>query len=399
MKSSILKLLYKPITIYIIGSILAIGLSMQSYYAPKKDFGTGNSIYTSYNNYLIFKNSFQHLKEEQNLYVHYMNEQWDLYKYTPTFSLFMGIFYAFPDLIGLILWNLLNVLMLVWGLSKLPMSNSKMYLWIFGFVLIELITSTQNTQSNALIVGLILAAYSMMNEKKYIPAILLISFAVFIKPFAIFAFLLLLFFPAWYQHFAMIILINIGFLLAPLVLVSSEYLIEAYSSWIDLLLMDHGDKIGYSVMGWLKSWFGFEMNKMLLLVLGLISLLVPLVRMKYYRSKYFQLNYLALILIWMVIFNHMAESPTFVIAVTGVGIWFFMSQKSILDYILMGLVVVFTILIATDLFPKSIRESIMEPYAIKGIPCILVYGKILWDLMRYESVRLTKLTDPVSSDL
>ena len=390
MMSKLLTRLYDIRSIYITGLLLAVGLALQSYYAPKKDFGTGDQIYTSYNNYLIFKNSFEHLTEEESLYIHYPKEQWDLYKYTPTFSLFMGVFNLFPDLFGLMLWNILNILILIWGISRLPLEDKRMMLWIFGFVFLELITSTQNTQSNALITGLVLAGYGLMTDRKFIPAIALIVFAAFIKPFAIFALIPLLFFPAWYQHFVMIIGFGMVYLLLPLIVTTGEYLIEAYSSWVDLLMMDHGDKIGYSVMGWLKTWFGLEVNKMFLLLLGLISLMVPLARFKYYQSKYFQLNYLALVLIWMVIFNHMAESPTFIIAVTGVAIWFFESSKHALDYILMGLVVVFTMLIATDLFPKSIRESIMEPYAIKGVSCILVYGKILWDLMTYESPRLVK---------
>lgn len=386
--SQLNRIIYHPYFLYGLGVLLAVGLSLQLYFAPKKDFGTGKEIYTKYNNYQIFTNSFAHLQEQDQLYTLYPNEQWDLYKYTPTFSLFMGLFHLMPDSLGLILWNSLNILLLIWGLLKLPLQNKRMHLWIFGFLLIELITSTQNTQSNALITGLVLLGYGFLNEKRFNLSIFLISFAVFIKPFALFAFLPFLFYSNWYQHFVRILLINIVLLFLPLILVSPEYLLEQYAHWIDLLLMDHGDKVGYSVMGWLQTWFGLELNKILLLGIGVFTLVLPLLRIRYYQSKYFQLNYLALILIWMVIFNHMAESPTFVIAVTGVALWFFLSEKSIVDYILLGLVIVFTILIATDLFPKGLRESIMEPYAIKGVPCILVYGKILIDLMRYESEKV-----------
>src|ERR1700743_2195907 len=47
---------------------------------------------TEYNNYIIFKNSFFHLISGKNLYTIYPFEQWDYFKYTPTFSLFMGLF-------------------------------------------------------------------------------------------------------------------------------------------------------------------------------------------------------------------------------------------------------------------------------------------------------------------
>jgi hypothetical protein len=284
----------------------------------------------------------------------------------------------------------LNVLVLIWALWKMPLKNKKMYLWIFGFTLLELITSTQNTQSNALIAGLMIAGYNLLESKKYNLSIFLLSFAVMIKPFAIFGFIPFLFYPNLFQNIWKSILVILIFSLLPLIIVSPEYLVAQYSDWLDLLASDHGTKIGYSVMGWLQTWFGIEANKLVLLILGLITLLIPLSRPKYFQSKSFQLNYLALILIWIVIFNHMAESPTFVIAVSGVGIWFFNSNKSILDKVLFGLVILFTVLIATDLFPKPIREKIMEPYALKGVPCILVYVKVLYDMMVYKSLKIKK---------
>lgn len=385
MKSKLIQFLYAKDVLYIFGFLLAAGISLQLYYAPKKDYNTGQEIYTKYNNYLIFKDSYGHLKEGKPLYQIYPNEYWDLYKYTPTFSLLMAPFYALPDLLGLFLWNLLNISVLIWALVQLPLKNKKMYLWIFGFTLLELITSTQNTQSNALIAGLIIAGYNLIESKKMNYAIALLSVAVMIKPFAIFGFIPLIFHSNLFQNIGKSMMVLLFLILLPLILVSPEELVIQYSSWIDLLAEDHGDKVGFSVMGWLKTWFGFNANKLVLLIVGLLTLLIPLLKSRYYQSNFYKLNYLALILIWIVIFNHMAESPTFVIATTGVAIWFFNSAKSILDFVLLGLVLIFTILISTDLFPSSLREKILEPYALKGVPCILVYLKILYDIFKYES--------------
>jgi hypothetical protein len=105
MKSKIENLIYSKYFIFGFGFTLALLLSLQLYLAPKKDFGTGNKIYTNYNNYIIFESSFEHLKEEKSLYQLYLKEHWDLYKYTPSFSLFMGVFYYLPEFAGLFLWN------------------------------------------------------------------------------------------------------------------------------------------------------------------------------------------------------------------------------------------------------------------------------------------------------
>ena len=78
----------------------------------------------------------------------------------------------------------------------------------------------------------------------------------------------------------------------------------------------------------------------------------------------------------MVIFNHKAESPTFVIAMAGVAIWFVMSPKNWANYTLLVLAFVFTSLSPTDIFPKTIRDNIVNPYCLKGVACIAVWLKI-----------------------
>src|SRR3954452_5688231 len=40
-------------------------------------------VYTHYNNYVIFRDAFTHLRRGQDLYTLYPDEHWDLYKYSP----------------------------------------------------------------------------------------------------------------------------------------------------------------------------------------------------------------------------------------------------------------------------------------------------------------------------
>jgi hypothetical protein len=92
----------------------------------------------------------------------------------------------------------------------------------------------------------------------------------------------------------------------------------------------------------------------------------------------------------MVIFNHKAESPTFIIATAGIFLWFFISRKSVTNLVLLMVAVVFTSLAATDLFPAFVRDRIFEPYVVKVVPCILVWVKILADfyMMNGEKSRI-----------
>jgi len=68
----------------------------------------------------------------------------------------------------------------------------------------------------------------------------------------------------------------------------------------------------------------------------------------------------------------------------GVSIWFFISNKNKLNILLFILAIVFTSLSPTDLFPRFIRNEWLEPYTIKALPCIFIWFKVIYDLMKLK---------------
>ena len=134
-------------------------------------------------------------------------------------------------------------------------------------------------------------------------------------------------------------------------------------------------------IGWLKTWFNLESNKVLILVTGLVLLLMPLLKVKKYANYFFRLTMLASILIWIVIFNHRAESPTFIRAVRGIVIWFYSQIPKTDNITLLVVVIIFTCLSPTDLFPRYVRQNFLEVYVIKAVPCIIIWLKINYDLL------------------
>ncbi|HKC68482.1 MAG TPA: DUF2029 domain-containing protein, partial [Bacteroidia bacterium] len=109
--------------------------------------------------------------------------------------------------------------------------------------------------------------------------------------------------------------------------------------------------------------------------------LLPLVKIKNYKDYSFRLTLFASILIWIVIFNHRAESPTFIIALAGIVMWFYSQTPKKENVVLLILAIVFTCLSPTDLFPRYIRQNFLEVYVIKAVPCILIWFKITYDLL------------------
>jgi len=354
-------------------------------YIDKED---GQYTATLYNNYIIFKNSFAHLIQSSDLYKFYLNEHWDLYKYSPTFSLFMGLFYFLPDVIGLFLWNLLNAIVLLVAVYYLPNLSLKNKGLILISILVELMTCMQCEQSNALICGLIILAFGLLERGNYFVGIFCIIATAYIKLFGIVALALLIFYPGKWKLALYTLFWSVFLFALPLVVISVPQLLAQYKSWGQLLSNDHTVSTGLSVAGWLSSWFKLSVNKSIITLGGVILFCLPFIRYKEYSNYLFRLLAFSSVLIWVVIFNHRAESPTYIIAMGGVAIWFFSQKFTTENFILFLLAIVFTSLSPTDLFPPTLRKGLFQPYVVKAVPCILIWIKVLYDQLFNRNIQL-----------
>lgn len=331
------------------------------------------------NNYVIFRWSFLNLLSGTDLYALHPEQHYDLYKYSPTFALFMAPFSLLPDWLGIVVWNLLNVLVLFYAVKKLPLGEAqKTGILIFSFI--EVLTSVQNSQSNALMAGLMVLAFVMMEEKRPWLAALFICLGFYVKIFALVVAVLFLFYD---KKLKFILAMTVwGLLLAvlPVLVAGPEGLRMQYESWLHLLANDPAHELNYSVMTVTQRWTGLELPDLVFLVPGLLLLLLPFLRFTSWSDLRFRLFLLASLLIWVVIFNHKAESPTYAIAMCGAGIWLAVEEKTPPVIALAVFVFVFTGLIATDLFPASWRSDFFRPYAIKAVPCILLWFFLLYRL-------------------
>jgi hypothetical protein len=246
---------------------------------------------------------------------------------------------------------------------------------------IELATSISNSQSNGLLAGLLIMGYAMFEKKLFFLGTFCIVGTVFIKMFGIAALVILLFYPEKKKIIFYSVFWGLIMLILPLAIITPHFFAECFRGWFSILAADYSKSAGLSIMGLLKSWSGMEVNKYIVLITGLIFLLLPLlVHRKYFdfpsRSKYF-----ASVLIWIIIFNYKAESPSYIIAMTGIALWFFSGEKKLPDRILFILAIVLVSLTPTDLFPESFRDNFLQYYCIKALPAILIWIKITADLL------------------
>lgn len=378
MKERIRNFFLNQTNLFIVYSAAAVLISLQQYYLPAK----GN--YTHYENYLIFKNSFFHLLQNQNLYANYPAETWDLYKYSPSFSFLFGPFTLLPDSLGLICWNLLNALVLFSGIISLPLTNRNKNLLVGWAIIIELITSLQNSQSNPLIAGLILLCNSWLEKRSYWKASLAVMLSFFIKIFGLAAGILFVFKSINSKSIFWILLFTLIIAALPLFVINWQQLAWQYQNWFEMLKNDHSASLGLSVIGFIQNWFGIHAPKNLIVISGTLLLSSPMIFFKHYQYTHFRLLMLASVLLWMVLFNHKAESPTFIIAVCGAAVWYISSHESKLHHFLFILLLIFTCLSSTDIFPPQIRKTYFIPYGIKVLPCILIWLKILYDQWTFK---------------
>jgi hypothetical protein len=363
--------------LYILTALVA---TLQCTLGHLKTFAGSDILYTKYNNYVIFKNSFFHLIQNKDLYKFYLTEQWDLYKYSPSFSFLFGALAYLPDTIGLFLWNVLNVIPVLYGLKLLTSVSGRNKSYVLLFCLIESLNSLQNAQSNGLMAGLILLTFVSLENGKYFLATLFVVLSVFLKIYGGIAFVFFIFYPDKRRLilYTLFWFMLIGIL--PLLVVSLHQLIYLYKSWGDLLKNDQVQSLGISVSGIISSWFNIDAPKSLISLAGMLVFLSPLIRVKSWGSNSFRLMMLCSALIWVVIFNHKAESPTFVIALLGIALWYFSQDKTRVNTILVVLAFILTTLSVSDLTPRFIRNGFVGPYCIKAVMPVIIWCKIIFEL-------------------
>ena len=331
------------------------------------------------NNYLIFREPFFNLLAGNDLYQEYPQFYYDTFKYSPAFALLFAPMSLLPDYIGPIIWNLLNATVFVVAIKHF-FKDDKLCIYALLIVLLEAITSLQNLQSNCLLSGLIMLTYVNLRKQKTIWAALCVSLAAFIKIYGIAAIAFAIFFRERFRFGWGSLLFIILLFLSPLVLISPQEFMMNYKSWMSIVSVSAtGSQM--SVMGLMHTWFGWNGSFSEIQLTGFLIVIAPLVQFKKWKEIYFQQLYVASILMFVVLFNQMAESPTYIIPLAGVAIWFLNFEKpSSVDVSLFVLVIFLTSLSSTDLFPKYVRENFVRPYTLKALPVLLVWIRVQWQL-------------------
>jgi len=340
------------------------------------------------NNFKIFRGVFWHVWNQTPLYIHYPAEYFDLNHYGPLFSLIVAPFAVVPFPLGRVLWELMLALCLYVAVRQLRMVKWQ-HIFIYWFCAHELLTALFMNQFNIAIAAIVVGAYCCVEKERDATATLLIVIGTLVKLYGIVG-LAFFFFS---RHKTRFILSFIGWsallFCLPMLISSPEYIIGQYHDWIVRLGEKNADNMfslytNTSLLGLVrKISHCTTYSDLWIIIPGLVAFCLPYLRINQYKNEAFRYAYLAATLMFTVLFSTGSESSGYIIALTGVCIWFVSSpwKRGKWDIALMVFAFILTSLSPSDLFPKYLRDEWVKPYALKALPVAIIWIKLTWEMM------------------
>jgi hypothetical protein len=354
-----------------IGIVLALAaavVAIQKYFA------------VAYNNYLVFVGSLKVLLAHQDLYAPHPEFYGDLFKYSPTFPLFMLPFLWLPLPVGLVCWNVLNAVALYAAISSVWPRGDRRTVVALALAGLELVGSLQHIQSNALVAALIIGAYSQLERERTWRAAFCIAGGFFLKGYGAAAGCLALLYPARFRAIGATAAWFVALALAPLIVLSAGELVEQYRQWLGVsgtfTVMRN-----MSLMRVFVSYVAPSVNPVVVQAIGGAIFALPFLRVSAWSDERFRLRVLCSLLIALVIFNNSAEPPTYVIALSGVALWYASErERTRRDRWLTLSLILVILLISTDVYPRALR-SIAGPWTVKAVGCLVIWLRINWEML------------------
>ena len=363
--------------------ILWLWVALATFAAVKK-FVPGPS---HHNNFLIYEGVFRHLMDGTSLYAEEPGRYFDRNHYGPVFGLLFAPFALLPRLAGMVAWVVANALALFFAIRALPLAQEKKVV-VWYLVTNELFTSMVHTQVNPAIAASLVLAWCLIRREREGWAAAVIMLGAFVKLYSVAGLAFVLF----SRRPARFLLACLGWgavlVAAPMLVASPDFVVRTYLEWAQTLV--HKDALNasvgcfqdQSVMGLGRRLLGdMSLPSALFLVPGLLAFALPCLRPATFREPRFQLRFLAATLLFVVLFSSSAESPTYIIAFTGVALWFVARER---PYPRTVLALLAFAMLLTSLSPLLLPAGIygvVLRYSLKALPCLLVWLYVTYELV------------------
>ena len=341
-----------------------------------------------HNNFLIFRGVFWHTIQKLSLYDFYPTEYNDHNHYGPIFSLVIAPFAVVPDAIGLLLWLVVLALGMYYAVRRLPLEEGRQ-IFLYWFCAHELLTALQMQQFNIAIAAIIIGSFAAIEKGREVTAAFLIVLGTFVKLYGVVGLAFFFFVKRKPRFILALIGWSVVCFVAPMLISSPEYVVGQYVEWYERLAAKNGENTfslmqNISLLGMIRKASGSASYSDLLVILpGLTLFGLPYLRFGQYRHLAFRYAILSSVLLFVVLFSTGSESSTYIIPFAGIALWYATSpwKRSGWDVALLVFAFVLSSLSPSDLFPRSLREAYVLPYALKALPPTLIWLRLSYELL------------------
>ena len=348
------------------------------------------------NNFIIFRQVFWHMVDFKSLYAYYPEEYSDHNLYGPLFGVIIAPYALMPKFIALVCWLLSLCAVLYAAILRMPLSkNAKIF--ILWYVSNEVLGALFMAQFNIVIAALIIASYTAIDRDKNGWAAMFIMLGAMTKLYGILGLAFLPFSKHKIRLAGYCIIWGAIFFVLPMLLSSPGYIISQYSEWFTTLvdknaLNENAIYQNISFIGMTHRISGAQFNDIWILIPAALLFLLPSYRLTQYGNKGFQWALVASVLMVIILFSTGSESSGYVIAISGVAIWYVTApwKRSTTDVVLLIVALVISSFGHSDLMPKIIRNGLIKPYALKALPITIIWLKLIWEMCTRDYKALDK---------
>ena len=340
------------------------------------------------NNYRIFRGVFWHTLQCTSLYAEYPLEYYDVNHYGPFFSLVVAPFALMPIPLGLVFWCIALSLTLYFAITRSTFSSWQQ-MFVLWFCSETLLTSLFMQQFNIAIAAIIIASYALIEKERDFWAACLIVLGTFVKLYGIVG-LAFFFFSRHKGKFVLSLLFwGVVLFVAPMIISSPAYVVSQCHEWFVCLVEKNGENLAseaqnISALGMVRRVLGNpQYSDLWLLAPALVLFALPYLRFKQWRNEGFRMTLLASVLLFTVLFSTGSESSSYIIALSGVCVWYFAApwQRGKADIWLLVFVFLLSSMGSSDLSPRAIKREYIQADSLKALPCLIVWLKLCWEMM------------------
>ena len=341
-----------------------------------------------HNNFLIFRGVFWHTLQKLSLYDFYPKEYNDHNLYGPIFSLVIAPFAVVPDALGLLGWLVVLALGMYYAVRRLPLEEGRQ-IFLYWFCAHELLTALQMQQFNIAIAAIIVGSFAAIEKGREVTAAFLIVLGTFVKLYGVVGLAFFFFVKRKPRFILALIGWSVVCFVAPMLISIPEYVLGQYVEWYERLAAKNGENTfalmqNISLLGMIRKISGSATYSDLWVILpGLALFGLPYLRFSQYRHLAFRYGILSSVLLFVVLFSTGSESSTYIIPFAGIALWYVTSpwKRTGWDVALMVFAFVLSSLSPSDLFPRSLREAYVLPYALKALPPTLIWLRLSYELL------------------